>query len=47
MKTFTILFENEEGNQITKFIQGNNLEEATIEGSNMGDENGWEMLQID
>jgi hypothetical protein len=48
MSTFVCLFEGVNGKKFTKFITGCPcLEDATIEGDNIADDNGWEMLQID
>lgn len=46
--SFVAVFELSNGSKVTKTIKGcPSLEDATIEGSNMADDNGWEMLQID
>jgi hypothetical protein len=45
---FFCLFEMSNGSTTTRTIKGcSSLDDATIEGDNIAEENGWEMLQID
>jgi hypothetical protein len=48
MCAFVVLFEDVNGKKFTKLITGCPcIEDATIEGDNMAEDNGWNMLQID
>lgn len=48
MVLFIVLFEDGNGSKIRRTIKGCSLiEDATIEATNIAEDNGWEMLQID
>ncbi len=45
--TYHFIFETEAGKKISQTIDANCIEDATIEGSNIAEENKWELLAVD
>lgn len=46
MEKYKILFEDEKGKLHLIITESGNLEDATIDGTNIAEEKGWEMLSI-
>jgi len=45
--TYNAVFENKRGEKINMQFDATNIEDATIEASNLADEKNWEFLYID